>query len=106
MGLGAVLGQDGHPVAYASRALTHTERNYAQIEKECLAIVFATEQFEHYILVMFSTWLRINRKQTNTHRSRVRLCCLLLKLFTRIHRETHCHVMLDQISDIVTSSLP
>ena len=50
VGLGAVLTQDGCPVAYASRALTLTERNYAQIEKECLAIVFAAERFEHYIL--------------------------------------------------------
>ena len=50
VGLGAVLTQDGCPVAYASRALTQTERNYDQIEKECLAIVFAAERFEHYIL--------------------------------------------------------
>ena len=50
VGLGAVLIQDGQPVAYASRALTQTDRNYAQIEKECLAIVFAAERFEHYIL--------------------------------------------------------
>ena len=50
VGLGAVLTQDGQQVAYASRALTQTERNYAQIEKECLAIVFAAERFEHYIL--------------------------------------------------------
>ena len=50
VGLGAVLSQDGHPVAYASQALTHTERNFAEIEKECLAVVFATERFEHYIL--------------------------------------------------------
>ena len=50
VGLGAVLTQDGCPVAYASRALTQTERNYAHIEKECLAIVFAAERFEHYIL--------------------------------------------------------
>ena len=50
VGFGAVLTQDGQQVAYASRALTQTERNYAQIEKECLAIVFATERFEHYIL--------------------------------------------------------
>ena len=39
-GLRAVLMQDEHPIAYASKALTTTERNYAQIEKECYAIVF------------------------------------------------------------------
>ena len=50
VGLGAVLTQDGCPIAYASRALTQTECNYAQIEKECLAIVFAAERFGHYIL--------------------------------------------------------
>ena len=50
VGIGAVITQDDHPVAYASRALTSTERNYAQIEKECLSIVFATEKFEQYIL--------------------------------------------------------
>ena len=30
--------------------LTQTERNNVQIEKECLAIVFAAERFKHYIL--------------------------------------------------------
>ena len=50
VGLGAVIKQGGHPIAYASRALTKMERNYAQIEKECLAIVFAAEHFEQYIL--------------------------------------------------------
>ena len=48
-GLGAVLLQGGQPVAYASRALTPTEENYAQIEKELLAIVFACEKFDAYI---------------------------------------------------------
>ena len=50
VGLGAVITQKGKPIAYASRALTSTERNYAQIEKECLSLVFAAERFEHYIL--------------------------------------------------------
>ena len=43
-GLGATLLQNGQPVAYASRSLTHTERDYAQIEKELLAIVFGAEK--------------------------------------------------------------
>ena len=47
-GLGAALLQEGRPIAYASRALNSTERNYAQIEKELLAIVFAAERFRQY----------------------------------------------------------
>ena len=48
-GLGAVLSQVGHPIAYASRALTQTQQNYAQIEKEMLAIVFGCTRFHEYI---------------------------------------------------------
>jgi hypothetical protein len=48
-GLGACLMQEGQPLAFASRPLTETERRYAQIEKEMLAIVFAARRFHHYI---------------------------------------------------------
>uniref|UniRef100_A0A8C7DZQ6 Gypsy retrotransposon integrase-like protein 1 n=1 Tax=Oncorhynchus kisutch TaxID=8019 RepID=A0A8C7DZQ6_ONCKI len=48
-GLGCCLMQEGQPVAFASRALTPTEQNYAQIEEECLSIVFACQRFHHYL---------------------------------------------------------
>ena len=48
-GLGAALLQNGLPVAYSSRALTSAETNYAQIEKELLAIVFACEKCDQYV---------------------------------------------------------
>ncbi len=48
-GLGASLMQEGHLVACASRSLTLTEQNYAQIEKELLSVVFATSRFHQYV---------------------------------------------------------
>ena len=47
-GLGACLMQQGQPVAYASRAMSNSEINYAPIEKEMLAIVFGCERFNMY----------------------------------------------------------
>ena len=49
-GIGAACLQDGIPVAYASRSLTKTEQNYAQIEKELLAVTFACNKFHDYII--------------------------------------------------------
>ena len=46
LGLGAAILQDGKPVAFASRALSNAERNYSQLEKEMLAIVFALRRFD------------------------------------------------------------
>ena len=48
-GMGAVLLQDDHPVAYASKSLTPAQQNYAQIEKEMLAIVFGCHKLQDYI---------------------------------------------------------
>ncbi|XP_046857694.1 uncharacterized protein K02A2.6-like [Xenia sp. Carnegie-2017] len=48
-GLGAALIQDQGPVAYASKAMNDTQRRYAQIEKELLAVVFACKRFHQYV---------------------------------------------------------
>ena len=48
-GVGAVLLQGGQPICYASRALTDTERRYAQKETELLGIVWSCDKFDQYI---------------------------------------------------------
>ena len=44
-GLGAVLLQDNRPVGFGSRSLTSSEKNYAQIELELLAVIFGLQHF-------------------------------------------------------------
>ncbi|OON23950.1 reverse transcriptase, partial [Opisthorchis viverrini] len=53
-GVGAVLSQKDKsgilkPVAYASRSLSPSERKYAQINKEALAILFGVTRFQHHL---------------------------------------------------------
>ncbi|CAM1298425.1 Uncharacterised protein r2_g801 [Pycnogonum litorale] len=52
-GLGAALLQEENgqqrPVAYASKTLSAAEKNYACIERELLAIVYATQCFHTYL---------------------------------------------------------
>ena len=48
-GLGTAILLEGKPFAYASRSLSSAEKNYAQIEKKMLAIVFATQGFDQLI---------------------------------------------------------
>ena len=51
--IGAVLSQgkigEDLPVAFASRALNRAEVHYTATEKECLAVVFFTKHFRHYL---------------------------------------------------------
>ena len=48
-GLGACLIQKGKVMCYASRALTKTEQNYQNLEREALGAIWEMEKF-HYFL--------------------------------------------------------
>ena len=48
-GLGAVILQDGKPIAFGSKTLTTCERRYANIERELLAIVWRAQKFHTYV---------------------------------------------------------
>ena len=50
-GLGACIIQKGKVVCYASRALTKTEQNYQNLEREALGTIWGMEKF-HYFLTL------------------------------------------------------
>ena len=86
-GLGSTLLQEGKPIAFASRTFSQSERNYAQIEKELLAVVFGLQKFHHYtydrkvtVVTDHKPLVAISCKPL--HRAPRRLQALLLKTQT------------------------
>ena len=49
-GLGCVLMQHGHVIAYASRQLKPHEKNYPTHDLELAAVIFALKIWRHYLL--------------------------------------------------------
>jgi hypothetical protein len=49
VGIGAVLSQKGHPIAYLSKALSPRAQAFSTYEKECLALILAVEKWKSYL---------------------------------------------------------
>ena len=49
-GIGAILRQDHHPIAYESRKLKPSELSYSTYDKELLAVVHALKLWKHYLM--------------------------------------------------------
>lgn len=49
VGIGAVLSQGGHPIAYLSKALGPKSKGLSTYEKECMAVLLAVDHWRHYL---------------------------------------------------------
>ena len=84
-GLGAALIQNNRPIVFASKTLTDVETRYANIERECLSVVFGLEKFHTYVygrhIIVQNDHKPLEMIQRKPIQAALpRLQCMLLKL--------------------------
>ncbi len=109
LGVGAMLSQIlkgmEHPVLFISRKLLPHEKNYATVEKECLAIKWAVEKLRYYLLgrkfILVTDNAPLKWKSQNKGKN-ARINQWFLRLqdfqFTVEHRAGNSHVNADAMS--------
>ena len=102
--IGVVLEQDGHVIAYFSRALTKSEKRYSVIQQECLSAVAAMKQFQHYLLGRHFTLMTDHAplQWLSAQKMEGLLCCWALAMqeynFTIINRTGSSNGFADALS--------
>ena len=66
-GLGAVLLQEGRPVAFAGRLLTPAEQRYTTTDQELLAVIFALSQWRCYLQGAQHDFILVTDHHPNTY---------------------------------------
>lgn len=108
-GLGSMLTQeiDGHErvIAYASRSLSRSERNYSCVERECLSVLFGIDKFRGYVEASRFTvvtdhysLLWLNNMQNPTGKLARWACKLRAHNFDLVHRKGSNNIVPDFLS--------
>jgi hypothetical protein len=85
-GIGAVLQQQGHPIAFVSKALGIQAQGLSTYEKECLAILMAVDHWCHYLQSSSFTILTDQKSLTHLddqHKAFTKIMAYLIKYYIR-----------------------
>ena len=106
--LGAVISQEGKPIAFFSRKLNSAQKNYTTKEKELLSIVECVKEFRNiifgYPIKVYSDHKNLVNSATLSQLQRVMRWRLILEEFRPeiIHIKGEDNVEADAISRIPT----
>ncbi|PFX14755.1 Retrovirus-related Pol polyprotein from transposon opus [Stylophora pistillata] len=114
-GVSAVFLQNDRPVAYASKALTPSQENYAQMVKKMLAIVFWCERFHDYLYGQREITVESDHKSFEAilkkpiHQAFLRLQRMILRIkpyAVKLRDGTESDPELQQLQKVVMSGWP